>query len=270
MKYEIRAKSNFSLGLSELWEYKELFYFFTWRDIKVKYKQTVLGFAWAIFQPLIMMLIMTFFFGKALNVPSQGVPYPLFVFSGLLVWNIFSTGLSSSANSMISNGNMIKKIYFPRLIIPLSSVLVSVFDFIMGFIIFLGLCWYYEYSFTASISFFPVAILLAVTSTVGPGCLLASLNIKYRDFRYIIPFLIQALFFIAPVMYPVTMFTSIWLKLIFCINPVVSAIELFRFSVTGIPVNMDVFIPSIISNILFLVIGVTFFRKTETYFADLA
>src|SRR5712675_1194851 len=144
VEYEIKPAGSLSLGLKELWEFRELFYFFTWRDIKVKYKQTVLGFAWAILQPLLMTGIFSVFFGKALNVPSDFIPYPVFVYSGLLLWNIFSTGITGAGNSMVTNSNIIKKIYFPRLIIPASSVLVALFDFAAAFLIFVGLLIYYQ------------------------------------------------------------------------------------------------------------------------------
>ena len=145
IEYEIKPAKGFSLNLKELWEYRELFFIFTWRDIKVKYKQTILGFSWAVLQPLLMMVIFTVFFAGALDVPSDNLPYPVFVFSGLLIWNIFSTGLSNASNSMVSNANIIKKIYFPRLIIPMSSILVAIFDFFMAFFIYIGILFYYDY-----------------------------------------------------------------------------------------------------------------------------
>jgi lipopolysaccharide transport system permease protein len=175
----------------ELWRYRELFYFFTWRDIKIKYKQTFLGFLWAILQPLLLMVIFTFFFGKALKVPSQSLPYPVFVFSGLLLWNIFSSGLTSSSNSMVNNASIIKKIYFPRLIIPVSSILVALFDFCMAFVLFLPLLLYYHQPLSVhALWCWPVALLITLMATLGPGSWLAALNVKYRDFRYVIPFIV--------------------------------------------------------------------------------
>ena len=153
MEYEIKPERNFNLGLRELWHYRELFYFFTWRDIKVKYKQTFLGFTWAVLQPFFTMVIFSLFFGSALNVPSQNVPYPIFVFSGLLLWTIFSSGIATAGNSMVTNANIIKKIYFPRLIIPISTVLVSLFDFLMAAIIFVAMLIYY--SLHLSFTLFP-------------------------------------------------------------------------------------------------------------------
>ena len=167
MEYEIKPHEKLSLGIAELWQYRELFYFFTWRDVKVKYKQTVLGFAWAVLQPFFMMLIFSLFFGRALNVPSENIPYPVFVFSGLLLWNIFSTGITAAGNSMISNANIIKKIYFPRLIIPISSVLVSLFDFFMAALIFICILFYYhiEINVARAFIFIPTGIIVTCIST---------------------------------------------------------------------------------------------------------
>jgi lipopolysaccharide transport system permease protein len=251
---------------------RELLYSFTWRDIKVKYKQTVLGFAWAVIQPIIMVIIFSFFFGKSLAVPSDDLPYPLFVFAGLLLWNIFSNGLTNAANSMVSNANIIKKIYFPRLIIPLSAVLVTLFDFIIAFVLFLGMIAWYRvpinpiyFSFTLIIS-----LVLVTLGTFGPGCLLAALNVKYRDFRYVIPFLIQSLLFITPVIYPASMIKHPWIKWVVALNPMTGAINLFRSSLTGKVPDLNLILVSTASAIFFFILGVYYFRKTEAYFADLA
>src|SRR5215216_2868024 len=221
VEYEIKPASKLSLGLKELWEFRELFYFFTWRDIKVKYKQTVLGFAWAVLQPLLMMVIFSVFFGKALNVPSDNIPYPVFVYSGLLLWNIFATGITGAGNSMVTNANIIKKIYFPRLIIPASAILVSLFDFIFAFLIFIGILFYYHLPVNVLklMLFMPAGLIITTISTFGLGTLLAALNIKYRDFRYVIPFMVQALLFLTPVIYPPTIFSHDWMKYIIAINP---------------------------------------------------
>lgn len=255
----------------ELWRYRELFYFFTWRDIRIKYKQTVLGFLWAILQPLLLMIIFTLFFGNALNVPSQNLPYPIFVFSGLLIWNIFSTGLTTSASSMVNNAHIIKKIYFPRLIIPISSILVSLFDFLMASILFVPLLLYYgqHVSWTA-LWCWPLAVITSIVATVGPGNLLAALNVKYRDFRYVIPFLIQVLFFLTPVIYPVTMLSNPVLKYILALSPMYAAIELSRHPLTGVEVDGIMMLISIGSGIFFLFAGFVYFKRTEDFFADFA
>ncbi|MEO6883807.1 MAG: ABC transporter permease [Bacteroidia bacterium] len=272
MEYEIKPKEKLSLGIAELWQYRELFYFFTWRDIKVKYKQTVLGFLWAVLQPFFMMIIFSVFFGRALKVPSENLPYPVFVFSGLLLWNVFASGLTAAGNSMINNANIIKKIYFPRLIIPVSAVLVALFDFLMSFLIFIGILLYFhtQVAVLKFIVFIPAGLVIASISTFGLGSFLAALNIKYRDFRYIIPFLVQALLFLTPVIYPVSILTHQWMKYIMALNPMYAAIELFRNAIVTQPLNMNLIFISICSSFILFIIGLFYFRKTESYFADLA
>ncbi len=255
----------------ELWRYQELFYFFTWRDVKIKYKQTVLGFLWAVLQPLLMMLIFTLFFGRALNIPSQNLPYPVYVFSGLIIWNIFSTGLTSAANSMVTNASIIKKIYFPRLIIPVSAILVAVFDFLMALVVFAGvLLYFWQPVSVMALVYWPLAILASVFATLGLGCWLAALNVKYRDFRYVIPFLVQILFFLIPVIYPLSMLKYPLLQYVLVASPMYAAVELFRLPITGAIVNPLFLAISLSTNALLLIIGVVYFRKTEDFFADFA
>jgi lipopolysaccharide transport system permease protein len=268
MEYEIKPKETISLGLKELWQYRELFFFFTWRDIKVKYKQTFFGFAWAIFQPILLMLIFTFFFGHK---EQEGLPYTVFSFSGLILWNVFSTGLTNAGNSMVTNANIIKKIYFPRLIVPISAVLVSLFDFIMAFILFIAILIYYKVHVSPVL--FPLMLLtgLLITSiaTFGMGSLLAALNIKYRDFRYVIPFMVQAMLFLTPVILPISAVAQKW-QYILALNPMYSAIELFRFGFNEQPLQVNLLCISIASALFFFAAGLYYFRKTEAYFADLA
>ncbi len=255
----------------ELWNYRELFYFFTWRDIKIKYKQTALGFLWAILQPFLLMLIFTFFFARALKVPSQELPYPVFVFSGLLLWNLFSSGLTNSANSMLSNAQIIKKIYFPRLIIPVSSVLVALFDFFMAFILFIPILIYYQQPVSLNaLLYWPLAIVVGVIATAGPGCMLAALNLKYRDFRYVIPFVVQVLFFVSPVIYPVTLLKYPALQYLLVCSPMFAAIELFRHPLTNLSLDPILLSISLFTGLVFLVGGLSYFRRTEDYFADFA
>ncbi len=272
MEQKITPPSKLSLGLNELWQYRELFYFFTWRDIKVKYKQTFLGFAWAILQPFVLMVIFSVFFGRALNVPSDGIPYPLFAFSGLMLWNVFSTGLSGAGNSMVSNANIIKKIYFPRLIIPMSSILVAVFDFFMAFLVYIGLVIYYGYGLSWELLYIlPLSLLLTIIATFGPGTLIAAMNVKYRDFRYILPFLIQILLFLTPVIYPVSMLGNYpWLQKLLAINPMYAPISLIRNALVDRPLETNLVLVSVISGLVLFIIGIIYFRKTESYFADLA
>ncbi|HVA97417.1 MAG TPA: ABC transporter permease [Bacteroidia bacterium] len=272
MEYEIKPQSKLTLGFAELWQYRELFYFFTWRDVKVKYKQTILGFLWAVLQPFLMMIVFTVFFGRALKVPSENIPYPVFVFSGLILWNVFSSGLTAAGNSMVSNANIIKKIYFPRLIIPISAVLVALFDFLMSFMIFIGMLLYFKTSVDVPkfILFIPVGLLIASISTFGLGSLLAALNIKYRDFRYVIPFMVQALLFLTPVIYPVSIITHQWMKYLLALNPMYAAIELFRSGIVNNPIDLNLIAISLVSAVVFFIGGIYYFRKTESYFADLA
>jgi lipopolysaccharide transport system permease protein len=274
MEYEIKPHEKLSLGVKELWQYRELFFFFTWRDIKIKYKQTVLGFAWAVLQPLIMMFIFAAV-GNAFNIPNEGMPRPMFVFAGLLLWNVFSSGLTNAGNSMVTNANIIKKIYFPRLIIPVSSVLVSLFDFIMTFIIFIGMLVFYvvrgevHVDIVRFILILPVSLFITSIATFGIGSLLASLNIKYRDFRYVIPFMVSVLLFLTPVIYPISGTHFHWAKYILAINPLYSAIELFRSTFSNSTLHIYLVLISLTSSILFFVAGLFYFRKTEAYFADL-
>jgi lipopolysaccharide transport system permease protein len=255
----------------ELWRYRELFYFFTWRDIKIKYKQTALGFLWAVLQPLMMMMVFTFFFGKALDVPSQNLPYPIFVFSGLLLWNMFSSGLTSSANSMVNNASIIKKIYFPRLIIPVSAILVALFDFFMAFVLFIPLLIFYKQPLSWNALWcWPLALLTGLVATLGPGCLLAALNVKYRDFRYVIPFLIQILFFLTPVIYPVSMLKYPILQHILVLSPMYATVELFRLPMTGAEIDQTFLTISLSASFFFLVVGIFYFKRTEDFFADFA
>lgn len=256
----------------ELWRYRELFYFFTWRDIKIKYKQTALGFLWAILQPLLLMTIFTLFFGRALNIPSQSLPYPVFVFSGLLIWNCFSSGLTNAANSMVNNALIIKKIYFPRLVIPVSSILAALFDLLMSLLIFIALLIIYRVHVSpAAFWCWPIAIFLLIIATLGPGCLLAALNVKYRDFRYVIPFLVQVIFFLTPVIYPVTFLKYPSLQYVLAANPVYAAVELFRLPIAAnYELHTTWLAISILSGFVFLAIGLLYFKSTEEYFADFA
>jgi lipopolysaccharide transport system permease protein len=271
VEYVIDSARRSLFDWKELWRYRELFYFFTWRDVKVKYKQTALGFLWAILQPLLMMVIFTLFFGRALNVPSQDLPYPIFVFSGLLVWNTFSSGLTGAANSMTNNAAIIKKIYFPRLIIPVSSILVALFDFVMAFLLFIGIVLFYRQPvYWSALWSWPLAILIGIVATLGPGCWLAALNVKYRDFRYVIPFLVQVLFFLSSVLYPVSLLSHPALRYILVASPIYAAVELFRFPLTGSTPDLTYLSISLISGLVLLIIGLVYFKRTEDFFADFA
>ncbi len=272
IEYIIEAPSKFSLNIKELWDYRELFYFFTWRDIKVRYKQTLLGFLWAVLQPFMMMVLMTIIFGNALQVESDGIPYPIFVFSGLLLWDIFASGLTGAANSMVSNAQIIKKIYFPRLIIPLSAVLVALFDFLMAFLIYIALLLYFQFevNLVKLVLFFPLSLLLTVITTFGLGAMLAAFNVKYRDFRYIVPYMIRFLLFVNPIMYSSSIFKSDLAQWLMALNPLAGAINMSRYAFIDKPVDWSLVGVSTISALLLFVLGIYTFRKTEAYFADIA
>ena len=271
-EFIIENKSKFTLGGRELWQYRELFYFFTWRDIKVRYKQATLGILWAAMQPISMMLLFTLIFSRGLKVGSDGLPYPIFAFSGLMIWNIFSNGLLNAASSMVANANIIKKIYFPRLIIHLSSILTALFDFLFAFGAFIGLLIYYQlpFSFWKLLVFTPLSILLTVITTFGLGTLLASLNVKYRDFQYALPFMIQFLLFLNPVLYSTRTFDNQFLQWVMWLNPIAGAIELMRSIFIEAAFNWSAIGAQFLVAIVLLFLGVYFFRKMEAYFADIA
>ena len=271
-EYEIKPASKLGFGINELWQYRELFYYYTWRDIKVRYKQTFFGFAWAVLQPILMMILFSFFFGKKLGVPSDCTPYPIFVFSGLLFWNIFSTGLTAGSNSIINNAHIIKKIYFPRLIIPLSSVMVTIFDFFMAFSVYVLLLIYFDLNFHVFefIWHLILALFITILATFGGGAFLAALNIKYRDFKYVIPYSIQVLMFVSPVIYPVSIVGNHWVKYLLALNPLTGSIILVRRVLSNNPTDWTVVLISCISAILIFFVGILYFKKSESYFADVA
>jgi len=273
LEYIIKPPKKFSLDLKELKSYRELIYFFIWRDIKVKYKQSILGILWAVVQPFLMMVVLSLFFGTMLKVPSDGVPYPIFIYTALIFWNIFSTGLNSSGNSMVTNAAIIKKIYFPRLVLPMSSIMVSVFDFFIAFTIYIGLVFYYQFDIDVAKVFLilPMCLILTVVATFGSGLSLAALNVKYRDFKYIIPFLIQTLYFLSPVIYSVSSIPKVtWMRVIYSLNPMMAPIYLSRSLLNGLPLDTMLVGISCLSNLLLLMLGIYFFKKSEAYFADIA
>lgn len=272
MYYEIKPPSHMQLNLKELWNYRELFFYFTLRDIQVKYKQTVLGFLWAVLQPVLMMVVFTVFFSKVLNAPSEGLPYPVFVLSGLILWSLFSNGLMNSSNSMVNNANIIKKIYFPRMIVPLSAILSALFDYFMALLVYTVVLVIYspKIDFLLMLICLPSAIIISVFASLGPGLLLCALNVKYRDFRYVVPFLIQVLLFLTPVIYPISMLKYEMARYILALNPMSAAIALFRAPLLHGTPDIELIVISLVSNLFFLLIGVYYFRKTETFFADLA
>src|SRR5258708_2027729 len=221
-----------ALPLDELWNYRELLYFFVWRDIKVRYKQTVIGAAWAVLQPLLTMLVFSLFFGRLAHIPSDGLPYPIFYYSALLPWMYFSAALQNATNSIVDNQRLITKVYFPRLILPLSSVSSGVVDFGISFLIFIVMMIYYAIRPTVAALWIPAFFLLAVLTALGVGLWLAALNALYRDVRYVLPFLVQLWMFASPVAYPSSIVPGKW-RWLYGLNPMAGVIEGFRWSLTG-------------------------------------
>jgi lipopolysaccharide transport system permease protein len=272
MEYEIKPVGRFRLNLAEIWSFRELLYFFTWRDVKIKYKQTALGATWALLQPLLMMLVFTLFFSQTLGLETGSLPYPLFVFSGVMLWNVFSSGVNNAGNSMVSNANIIKKIYFPRLLIPMSSILSSLIDFVVTvLLLFLLLIWYGMADRILPLLWaIPLALMISLLATFGLGCLLSALTVKYRDFRYIVPFMLQLLLFLTPVIYPLHLIKQEWIVRLLQLNPMAVSIDLVRTVLDhGTPDPVLLTSGAGVSVAMFL-IGISYFRKTENYFADLA
>jgi lipopolysaccharide transport system permease protein len=253
----------------DLWRYRELFYFLAWRDILVRYKQTIIGITWALIRPLLTMLVFTIVFGNLAKLPSEGAPYPIMVFAGMLPWQFFANALSESSNSLISNSNLISKVYFPRLIIPASAVIVSFVDFMISGIILLGLMAWYNFIPTWRIFTLPFFIAIAFAASMGAGLWLASLNVKYRDFRYIVPFIVQFGLYISPVGFSSTIVPEKW-RLLYSLNPIVGVIDGFRWAILGgeSKIYFPGFLLSITLVALILGTGIWYFRKTEKTFAD--
>jgi lipopolysaccharide transport system permease protein len=271
-EFHIKPQSNFSFGSRELWQYRELFYFFTWRNIKVRYKQAVLGILWAILQPLSMMLVFTLIFQKGLNIQFEGLPYPVFAFSGLMIWTFFASSLQNAASSMVTNANIIKKIYFPRLIIPLSSVLTAFVDWLFAFGIWVVLCLYFQLPlFSWKLLYIPLSVLMTTLASFGLGSFLASLNVKYRDIQYALPFFIQFLLFLNPVVYSTTIFANQpILQKMMLLNPIAGAINLIRATISDTPLSIFIVLNQLIVATAFFFIGIYYFRKTEAFFSDIA
>jgi len=257
-----------SLGLKDVWQYRELLYFLAWRDIKVRYKQTVLGAAWAIIQPFFTMVVFSLFFGKLAKIPSDGIPYPLFAFAALVPWTMFANGLSHSADSLVGNANLIKKVYFPRLVIPISSVLTGLVDFLLAFVVLLGMMLYYGSVPTLNVIWLPFFVILALVTSLGTGFWLSAMNVQFRDIRYTIPFLIQFWLFATPIAYPSSLLDEPW-RTIYGLNPMVGVVEGFRWALLGTQTapGATILVSAIVAGTL-LVTGAFFFRRMEKTFAD--
>lgn len=265
----IRPRAGWrSLDLKELWAYRELLWVLTLRDIKVRYKQTVLGVAWAVIQPVVTMVVFSIFFGRLAKLPSDGIPYPIFVYAALLPWTFFANALSNSANSLLGSANLVSKVYFPRLIIPLSSVGAGLIDFAVSAVILLILMLYYGVGWSPNLLLMPVLAAAVIFAALGVGTLLSALNVAYRDFRYVIPFLIQLWMFATPVVYPASLVPDRW-RWLFYLNPMAGLIEGFRSTFLGRPFDLSALALSFIVAGLFFLGGVLYFKKVERRFADI-
>jgi len=261
-----------SLRLREVWEYRELLYFLTWRDIKVRYKQTALGAAWAIIQPFFTMVVFSLFFGRLAGVPSDGIPYPIFSYAALVPWTFFANGVTQAANSLVGSANLIRKVYFPRLTVPVATVLSGVVDFMLAMVVLMAMMFWFSIVPTANIIWLPLFLLLALVTSLGVGLWLSALNVQYRDVRYVVPFIIQFWLFATPVAYPSSLIEQklgqFWL-VVYSLNPMVSVVEGFRWALLGTDTAPTlIVIPSTIVALILLVTGAYYFRRMEKSFAD--
>jgi lipopolysaccharide transport system permease protein len=258
-----------SLQLKELWRYRELLYFFVWRDVKVRYRQTALGAGWAILQPLFTMVLFTVVFGRLAKIPSEGLPYPVFSYAGLVPWTLFANGLSHASNSLVGNPTLITKVYFPRLALPVAKVLAGLVDFALAFVMLLALMTYYHVTPTANTVWLPIFIILTMITALGLGLWLAAINVQYHDVQYVVPFLIQMWLFATPIAYPASLLPDAWQK-VAAINPMYGVVASFRWALLGTegaPASM-ILVSSLVS-VLLLVSGAYYFRRVEKDFADL-
>lgn len=262
------SKGWVSLKLRELWEYRELLYFLIWRDVKVRYKQTVLGCIWAIIQPFFTMVVFSLFFGKLAKVPSDGIPYPIFSYTALVPWAFFANGLSQATNSLVSGSNLIKKVYFPRLAMPIASVLGCIVDLVLAFIMLIAMMFYYGMTPTLNVIWLPFILVLAFTTSLGVSLWLSAMYVQFRDVRHIIPFLIQIWLFATPIAYPSSLLQEPW-RTVYGINPMVGVVEGFRWALLGTQTapGLTIILSCLVAAGL-LVSGAYYFRRMEKTFAD--
>jgi lipopolysaccharide transport system permease protein len=256
------------LNLTELFQYRELIFFLAWRDVKVRYKQTVLGALWAIIQPVITMVVFSFFFGRLGRMPSDGVPYPIFAFAALVPWTLFATGLSQASNSLVNSANLLRKVYFPRLAMPVSCVLAGVIDFSLAFLVLLSMMLFYGFVPTPAVILIPGLALLAMTTSLGAGLWFAAFNVQFRDVRYVIPFLVEMWLLATPIAYPSSLLEESWRPL-YALNPMVGVVEGFRWALLGTDTAPGpMILVSCAAALLLLASGVFVFRRMERNFAD--
>ena len=256
-----------AVNLRELWAYRELLYFLTWRDIKIRYKQTILGFAWAILQPFLMMVVFSLFFGNLLKVPSEGIPYPLFNYAAMLPWTLFAQGITRSSESLVGNIGMVQKIYFPRLIMPLSGILAPVVDFAIAFVILIGMMFYFGYYPTIRILWVLPFLILVLLTSLGAGLWLSTINVRYRDVRYTVPFIVQLWLFVSPVVYSSSLLPQKF-QAVYGLNPMAGVIEGFRWALLGTEPPGSLIAISVTIVMVILISGAFYFRRSEKSFAD--
>src|SRR6266516_4134139 len=251
----------------ELWEYRELLFFFVWRDIKVRYRQTILGGLWAILQPLFTMVVFSLFFGRLAKIPSDGLPYPIFSYAALVPWTFFATALTQASNSLVQNANMVKKIYFPRLTLPTATVLASVVDFALAFAVLLGMMLFYHLVPTINVLWLPLFLLLALVTSLGVSLWLSAMNVQFRDVQYTIPFLTQAWLFVTPIAYPSSLLSEPW-RTLYGLNPMVGVVEGFRWALVGTDTAPGaIVLVSALAALAILISGAYYFRRMEQTFA---
>ena len=262
------SKGWVSLKLRELWEYRELLYFFIWRDVKVRYKQTVLGAAWAIIQPFFTMVVFSIFFGRLAKIPSDGIPYPIFSFTALVPWAFFANGLNQASNSLVGNSNLINKVYFPRMAMPIASALGGIVDFLLAFIMLIGMIFYYGMVPTLNVAWLPFFLMLAFITSLGASLWLSAMYVQFRDVRHIIPFMTQIWLFATPIAYPSSLLSEPW-RTFYGINPMVGVVEGFRWALLGTgQAPGPIIIVSSLAALILLLSGAFYFRRMERTFAD--
>jgi len=257
------------IKLRELWEFREVLYFLVWRDIKVRYRQTLIGATWAVIQPFMTMVVFTIFFGRLAKMPSDGFPYPLFAFAALVPWTFFANGLTQGANSLVASGHLITKVYFPRLLVPTARVLGGLLDLVLAFLVLLGMMWWYgALPRLGAVVWLPALVLLALTTAVGVSLWLSALNVRYRDIQHVVPFLVQIWLFATPIAYPSSLLAERWRPL-YALNPMVGVVEGFRWALLGSGTAPGpVLVSSALAALILLVTGTFFFRRIERTFAD--
>jgi lipopolysaccharide transport system permease protein len=264
------TKGWVSLKLGELWEYRELLYFLTWRDVKVRYKQTVLGAAWAIIQPVFTMVVFSVFFGRLAKIPSDGIPYPIFSYAALVPWSFFAYGLGQSSNSLVGGARLIRKVYFPRLVMPIATVFSGLVDFVLAFIVLLGMMLAFGIIPTVNALWLPLFLLLALITSLGAGLWLSAMNVQFRDVRYTVPFITQFWMFITPIAYPSSLIEHPLLRVLYGVNPMAGVVEGFRWALLGTDTAPGpVIIASCLAASALLASGAFYFRRMERTFADI-